>query len=74
MPGGPDEPGLVLRGVARQAEVGFLSLFEHYRCTEAREGRGQRAVYNPPQHDGLKVGIVRVLKHSKRYLKVLRAF
>ena len=40
MPGGPDEPGLLLRGVARQAEVGFLSLFEHYRCCEARgEGR-----------------------------------
>jgi hypothetical protein len=35
--GGPGEPGMVLRGVEERADVGLLSLFEHYQSTTVGE-------------------------------------
>ena len=35
--GGPGDPATVLRGVEERAEVGLLSLFEHYQSTTVGE-------------------------------------
>ena len=35
--GGPGDPATVLRGVEDRAEVGLLSLFEHYQSTTVGE-------------------------------------